>query len=86
MIVTVTLTNICGDQYLTIIVGDLEEREKIVWRRLVLLEKNTDPCQTIANDDDDDGDDDDDDDEEEEEDGAGLSFLKRIPTPVKQLP
>ena len=82
MIVTVTLTNICGDQYLTIIVGDLEEREKIVWRRLVLLEKNTDPCQTIANDDD--GDDDDDDDEEE--DGAGLSFLKRILTPVKQLP
>ena len=27
--------------------GDLEEREEIVWSRLVLLEKNTNPCWTI---------------------------------------
>ena len=36
---------------LTIIVGDLEEREEIVWCWLVLLEKNTDPWQTIDDDD-----------------------------------
>ena len=48
MIVMVTLINNGGN---------LEEREEIVWSRLVLLEKNTDPWQTI----------DDDDDEESEE-------------------
>ena len=48
MIVMVTLINNGGD---------LQEREEIVWCWLVLLEKNTDPWQTI----------DDDDDEEESE-------------------
>ena len=42
MIVMVTLINNGGD---------LEEREEIVWSRLVLLEKNTDPWQTIDDDD-----------------------------------
>ena len=41
MIVMVTLINNGGD---------LEEREEIVWCWLVLLEKNTDPWQTIDDD------------------------------------